>query len=276
MIDSHCHLADDAFEADLSEVIHRAREGGLSDVLCVVDASDADEAQRLVRVKSLWPGVLTAAGVHPHRASTCEDSPDRAARLTLDRVRVDRSVRAIGEIGLDYHYDFSPRGVQRAVFAAQVALAREVNLPIVIHTREADADTFSILEEAGAGKVRGVFHCFSGDAAMAQRAVSMGFHVSFSGIVTFPKGAAIREAAAIVPLDRLLAETDCPYLAPVPMRGKRNEPVWVRYVIDALAAVRGLESNAMEAALTGNFHALFRREGGERSENARRIDHPAR
>ncbi len=276
MIDSHCHLADEAFEADLGNVIDRARASGVSEVLCVVEASDDGEAARLRRVKAYWPDLLTAVGVHPHRAAVCQDELARAARVTGERVAGDRSVRAIGEIGLDYHYDFAPRGLQRAVFAAQVALARTAGLPIVIHTREADADTFSILEEAGAGEVRGVFHCFSGDAAMAERALSIGFHVSFSGIVTFPKAASIREAAGIVPLDRILVETDSPYLAPVPLRGRRNEPALVRHVIGSLAELRGIDEGVIDAAVTRNFRALFSPATGGSSENARQIGGPAR
>ena len=154
---------------------------------------------------------------------------------------------AIGEIGLDYHYDFSPRPVQQDLFRRQTALARELQLPVVIHTREATPDTFEILRNEGSG-VRGVFHCFTGDAAMARQALDIGFYVSFSGIITFPRSAEIREAARIVPADRLLAETDSPYLAPVPHRGKRNEPAHVVRVVEALAEVRGEARSAVEAA----------------------------
>jgi TatD DNase family protein len=271
MVDSHCHLADEAYAADLADVIQRARSGGVSEVLCVIEASDRAEAERLPAVKALWPGLRTATGIHPHRAIVCADDPAEAGRLTERCLASDSSVRAIGEIGLDYHYDLSPRDVQRAVFASQVRLARHTHLPVVIHTREAEADTFAILESEGGGEVGGIFHCFSGDPAMAARAVAMGFHVSFSGIVTFPKAAAIREAALVVPLDRVLAETDGPYLAPVPQRGKRNEPAWVRYVVECLASLRGMGADEMDAVITANFRALIRPPGANTPGNGPRI-----
>jgi TatD DNase family protein len=161
----------------------------------------------------------------------------------------------VGEIGLDYHYDLAARDVQRQVFAAQLALARQLGQPVIIHTREATDDTFEILAQAGS--VRGVFHCFTGDAAMARRALDIGFFLSFSGIVTFPKAESIREAARLVPGDRLLVETDSPYLAPVPFRGKRNEPAHVSRVVDALAALRGDTSSALAERTRLNFTALF-------------------
>jgi TatD DNase family protein len=163
----------------------------------------------------------------------------------------------VGEIGLDYHYDFSPRAVQLEVFAAQVALAGELERPVIIHTREATDDTFAVLGDAGGGKATGVFHCFTGDTAMARRAVEIGFYVSFSGIVTFPSAVELREAARIVPEDRLLIETDCPYLAPVPFRGKRNEPSFVGRVLEVLAETRNVARDALAAAIDGNFARLF-------------------
>jgi TatD DNase family protein len=165
------------------------------------------------------------------------------------------AARGIGEIGLDYHYDFAPRDVQQEVFAAQLALAREEQLPVIIHTREATDDTFAILEEAGG--IRGVFHCFTGDTAMARRALDIGFYVSYAGIVTFPKASGLRDTLKIVPSDRLLIETDSPYLAPVPHRGKRNEPAYVGRVLDSLAAVRGEPAADLEAQVTRNFVRLF-------------------
>ena len=166
----------------------------------------------------------------------------------------------IGEIGLDYHYDFAPRDVQREVFAAQLALARELDQPVIVHTREATDDTFAILREAGG--VRGVFHCFTGDAAMAARALDIGFHVSFAGIVTFPKADSLREAARAVPTDRLLIETDSPYLAPVPYRGKRNEPAFVVRVAEILASVRQVSPEDLRQSTAANFCLPLPPEGG--------------
>jgi TatD DNase family protein len=256
MIDSHCHLAGEEFAADLPEVIARAREAGLSAAMCILAAGDATEAAAAARVQALWADVRFALGIHPHHAGEHAGKVDAAVELV--NAEVDgRAAAAIGEIGLDYHYDFSPRDVQQEVFAAQVRLARARSLPIVIHTREATADTFRILREEGAGEIRGVFHCFTGDRAMAHAALEIGFYLSLAGIVTFPKAVELREVARMAPLDRLLVETDSPYLAPVPHRGKRNEPAFVTRVAETLAEVRGEDSAAMGERLTRNFEALF-------------------
>jgi TatD DNase family protein len=258
MIDSHCHLADDAFAEDLDAVIGRARAAGIAGVLCVVEVTDPAELARVDRVIAAWDAVRTTAGVHPHRAAAYGGSPDEAVALVRARIAADPMVRAVGEIGLDYHYDFAPRDRQRELFAAQVALACEAGLPVVVHTREADDETIAILRDAGRRRATGVFHCFSGDHTLARQALSLGFHVSFSGILTFPKAATLREAAAVVPLDRVLVETDCPYLAPVPFRGQRNEPAWVAEVIRALAIVHGASLEAVAQACTDNYRRLFR------------------
>ncbi len=165
--------------------------------------------------------------------------------------------RAVGEIGLDYHYDFSPRDVQQAVFRSQLRLALGRDLPVVIHTREAEEDTLRIIQEEGKDRLRGVFHCFSGDSAAATRALATGFYVSVPGIATFPKSTALRDAARVVPADRLLIETDSPYLAPVPFRGKRNEPAYVVRVLETLAEIRGVTRDALGTELVANFDALF-------------------
>ena len=257
MIDSHAHLADEAFAEDAAAVVQRAREALLAGILCIVDASDREECARSGRVLPLWDGLRTTSGVHPHRAAPYAGRPGAAAGEADRRVRAEPLVRAIGEVGLDYHYDFAPRDLQRAVFAAQIHLACDRRLPLVIHTREADDDTLEVLASVGKGEARGVFHCFSGDWAFARRALDLGFHISFSGIVTFPKAGAIRDAAARVPLDRLLAETDAPYLAPVPHRGSRNEPVHVLEVAGALAELRGMTRGAIASAVVSNYRALF-------------------
>jgi TatD DNase family protein len=166
-------------------------------------------------------------------------------------------VRAVGEVGLDYHYDFAPRDAQRAVFAAQIGLACDRGLPLVVHTREADDDTIALLATVGRGSARGVFHCFSGDWRLAERALELGFHISFSGIVTFPKAASVREAASRVPIDRLLIETDAPYLAPVPHRGTRNEPCRAVEVLRTLAGLRGIAPQVVASAAVSNYRALF-------------------
>lgn len=258
MVDSHCHLADEVFAADLEAVVERAKGAGLKHALVILAAGDEHEASQAVRLASLWPGVRFSVGVHPHQA---KDFAGRAGEIgaLLDAARgANPRIRAVGEIGLDYHYDFSPRDVQHDVFRAQAAYAAERGLPIVIHTREATGDTFAILREAGAGRLRGVFHCFTGDEAMARAALEIGFHISFAGILTFPKAEDLRAIAAWVPDERFLIETDSPFLAPVPYRGKRNEPAWVTRVGEVMAEARATTPAAIAAQALANFSALFR------------------
>ena len=262
MFDSHCHLADEAFEEDLDAVVARAREAGLGGALCILDATNPAEAARAGRVAAAWPAVRFAVGVHPHQAGEFAACPADVEPRLRSAFAARAGACAVGEIGLDYHYDFAPRDVQLEVFRRQVRVARELGRPIVIHTREADEDTFAVLEAEGAPPPGGVFHCFTGDAATARRAVDLGFHVSFSGIATFKRADAVRGAAAAVPWDRLLVETDAPYLAPVPHRGRRNEPAWVTRVIEAVADVRGATPGEVRARTSTAFEALFAPGGG--------------
>jgi TatD DNase family protein len=256
MIDSHCHLADDAFVDDLEVVVDRAKTAGVRQVVCILSADEPDELARAERLARLWPAVRFAAGVHPHRGAAYAGRPSEAAsaaRTAADRVKA----AAIGEIGLDYHYDFAPRDVQREVFAAQVALAVERDQPVVIHTREATEDTLAVLREAGRGRVRGVFHCFSGTRDEARQGLDLGFSISLSGILTFPRADALREVARFVPADRLLVETDAPFLAPVPHRGKRNEPAWVAETLGRLAAIRSVSTGEMSQQVADNLTRLL-------------------
>lgn len=255
MIDSHCHLADDAFADDLDAVIERARRAGVRAALCILSAGDGKESAAAGRVRSLWPEVSFSVGVHPHQAGQFANRLEDVTATVRGEVR-SQQARAVGEIGLDYHYDFAPRDVQRHVFAAQVALSRELGLPIVIHTREATDDTFGVLREAGPG-VRGVFHCFTGDVAMARAALELGFFISLAGIVTFPRATGLREVARLVPADRLLVETDAPYLAPAPHRGKRNEPGFVARIVEAVAEIRGVSATELAHAVADNFAAFL-------------------
>jgi len=258
VIDSHCHLADEAYSNDLEAVVLRAQDAGLERVMVILEAGNAQEAGQAARVEALWPETRTAIGVHPHHAARFADSPERAGALVREQFLATSSARAVGEIGLDYHYDFSPRDVQHAVFRAQIRLARELDRPVVIHTREADEDTLAILGEEGGGEVRGVLHCFTGNDALADAGLALGFFVSLAGIVTFPKAETLRRTARRVPLDRLLAETDSPFLAPVPYRGKRNEPAYVARVVAALAEMHQIPPGDLAARTTANFHTLFR------------------
>ena len=254
MIDSHCHLADEAFAADLDQAIARAQAAGVAEALCILSAGDEAEAVRARGVRERWPAIRFATGVHPHNAGAFAGRPETS--VDVSRTHADAfGACGIGEIGLDYHYDFAPRDLQQAVFAAQLDLARERQLPVIIHTREATDDTFAILKAAG--DIQGVFHCFTGDTAMARRALDIGFCLSFAGIVTFPKAGDLRDAARIVPSDRLLIETDSPYLAPVPHRGKRNEPAFVGRVFESLATARGEAVADIETQVAANFVRLF-------------------
>lgn len=255
MIDSHCHLAGDEFADDLDLVVRRAQDAGVQGVLCILDAGNRVELDRVPVLRQRWPGIRFSVGVHPHRAGACGDV-DEVERLVRQQVRAAGAC-AIGEVGLDYHYDFAPRDVQRAVFARQVQLALDLDLPLVVHTREADADTIAVLRDAGGGQARGVLHCFTGDAVLAAEALAIGFHVSFSGIVTFPRADALRAVAAGLPRERVLIETDSPYLAPVPFRGRRNEPAWVGQVAETLAEVWGMPVADVRRQTTATFETLF-------------------
>jgi TatD DNase family protein len=258
LVDSHCHLADEAFSADLEPVVERARAANVSCALVILEAGNEREAAQARRVHVLWPESIVAVGVHPHIAHAYHDDPSRAAEVVRRQIGATPSARAVGEVGLDYHYDLSPRDLQREVFRAQVLLSRELRQPLVIHTREADEDTVSILGEEGGGEVEGVLHCFTGGPVLARAALDLGFYISFAGIVTFANAGDLRATAKLVPLDRLLTETDSPFLAPVPYRGKRNEPAYVARVVDALAAVHGVSVEDLARLTSANFHRLFR------------------
>ena len=258
MIDSHCHLAGEEFAADLEAVVARAKSAGVSAALCILSAGDAQEGERAKLVRRAWPQIRFAAGVHPHQAGEFAGRVSQACD-TVRRAVKEHDACAVGEIGLDYHYDFSPRQVQRDIFRAQIEVALDLQLPVIIHTREATDDTFEILRDAGGGAVRGVFHCFTGDESMARSALDIGFYLSFAGIVTFPRADAIRAAAKMAPAARVLAETDSPYLAPVPYRGKRNEPAYVAEVVATLAEIREVAKDDLAAEVVRNFAALFGR-----------------
>jgi TatD DNase family protein len=255
VVDSHCHLAGSEFAGDLHDVVARARSAGVTGALVILAAEDDAEIAQAARVLGAWPECRLAVGVHPHHAHLFAADADEAARLVDRRLDALAAARAVGEIGLDYHYDFSPRDVQHRVFRAQLRLARRRGLPVVIHTREADDDTLQIIAEEGVA--RGVFHCFTGDAAAGRRAVATGFHVSIPGVVTFPKAGSLREAVTTIPADRLLVETDSPYLAPVPFRGKRNEPAYVAQVVAKVAESRGVGAAEIGRLVARNFAALF-------------------
>jgi TatD DNase family protein len=252
-LDSHAHLADPAFDADRDAVIENARAAGAAGIVCIGESIAAGE--RAAALAGRHRGfVWFTAGVHPHDAAEFDDARDGAAIRDL----ATRGSVAIGECGLDYHYDHSPRLMQRRAFAAQLAIARELDRPVVVHTRDAEDDTRAMVVEAGAAGVRGVLHCFTGTASLAEAALSAGWYVSFSGIVTFKKwGADGDDVIRLVPAGRLLVESDSPYLAPVPNRGRRNEPAWVSLTVARVAAVRGVDPSNLGAETSRNAARLF-------------------
>jgi TatD DNase family protein len=256
-VDSHAHIDGEEFDADRDAVVARAREAGVRAILNVGTGDPrGGNFERALRVAETFEDVYFAAGVHPHDARLYDDA---AEQYVADLLHGSSRAVALGEIGLDYHYDHSPRELQREVFARQLWLAKSLSLPVIIHSREADEDTLDILHKEYAGTERGgVMHCFGGGPALAEGALALGFCISFAGNVTFKKADALREVALAVPLDRLLVETDCPYLAPVPHRGRRNEPAYVAATARFLAGLREASSEELGRATSENFSRLFR------------------
>jgi TatD DNase family protein len=253
LVDSHCHLDSKNCPEGADAVLARAKDAGVAQFVAIGVGRDLEPARQAVAIARSRDDVFATVGVHPHDASGCDDAEfDELARLAEDP-----RVVGVGEIGLDYHYMRSPKEVQRAVFERFVALARRVKKPIVIHTREAAADTLDALASSGARDVGGVIHCFSEDKPFAERALELGFDLSFSGIVTFKTARAIQEVAAWAPKDRVLVETDSPYLAPVPMRGKRCEPAFVAHTARFVAELRGVPLDELAAETSANARRRF-------------------
>ncbi|MDB4915199.1 MAG: hydrolase, TatD family [Gemmatimonadetes bacterium] len=250
-IDSHAHVADPAFDIDRTDVVARARQTGALAIVCIGESLAA--AARAAQLAADYPGFCYhTAGVHPHDVASFDAPRD----LDAIRVEIARGAVAIGECGLDYHYDHSPREVQRAAFGAQLELAAELGKPVVVHTRDAEDDTREMIRAAAANGVRGVLHCYTGSTALAEVAVEGGWYVSFSGIITFKKWDDLA-LLRLVPDDRLLVESDSPYLAPVPHRGKRNEPAWVSFTVARLADVRRVDVSALGRMTAENTRRLF-------------------
>lgn len=251
LIDSHAHINDRRFAADREEVLARARGAGLAGIVNV--GFDLPSSAECLELADKYPFLYAAVGVHPHDAG--EVPPDY-----LDRLRElarHPKVVALGEMGLDYYRDLSPRETQRKVFREQLALARELNLPVIIHDRDAHTDVLDILRRDGLGPRGGVMHCFSGDWEVARECLDLGLYISLAGPVTYPNAQKVREVAARVPLERLLVETDCPYLPPQPWRGKRNEPAYVRCVAEEIARLRGISFAEVALASARNCQHLF-------------------
>lgn len=252
LIDSHCHLDDQRYESDREVIITRARAAGVEHFVTI--GCDLETSRAAVTLAQQNRLISATVGVHPHEVKLIQPGWYDELRLLAQ----GKCVVAYGEIGLDYHYDHSPRDVQRTRFREQVQLARELRLPIVIHTREAQEDTIAILKEEKAGELGGVFHCFSGDAWLAKDALDLGFYLSFSGVITFQNAVMLRDIVKTVPVDRILIETDSPYLTPAPHRGKRNEPAYVRFVAEKIAELHGMSIEQVEEATTRNARRLFR------------------
>lgn len=259
--DSHAHLDHSRFEEDREDVLERAARAGVDRVLTIgCLGRDPETAGEVLTLLSRQEGLLAAFGVHPHDA--CFYDPALAAQL--EQLMSHPAVVGWGEIGLDYFYDHAPREVQKKVFREQLQRARRLGVPVIIHSRDAEEDTCRILEEefSGNGAPAGVMHCFAAGRETARRCIELGFYISFSGMLTFKRSDDLREIAAAVPLERLLIETDSPYLAPVPFRGKRNEPAYVIRVAETLAQLRGVTPMELADLTSENFNRLFKVSSG--------------
>jgi len=258
IIDSHCHIDGDAFDEDRDAVVQRAKDAGVVAMLNVGTGDPhSDDFRKAVAVAEKYENVYASVGVHPHDAKLYNDV---AENHLLELARSSQKVIAWGEIGLDFYYDHSPRDVQKEVFRRQIRKARELDLPIIVHSRDANDETVEILtaECSDDGFPGGIMHCFGGTAPMAEALMKIGFLISFAGNVTFKKADDLRDAARVVPLDRLLVETDCPFLTPVPFRGKRNEPAYVEHTARFLADFYGIEFETLAKRTTDNFMSFFR------------------
>jgi TatD DNase family protein len=258
LVDSHCHIDGEQFDGDRDQVISRARDAGVRTML-IVGTGDprTDDFRKAVATAEKYENIFASVGVHPHDAKLYDDE---AEEHLLQLIGSTKKVIAWGEIGLDFYYDHSPRDIQIGVFKQQIRKAAELDLPIIIHSRDADKETLDILTcECKRGDFRGgIMHCFGGTAEMAEKLIGLGFLVSFAGNVTFKKADNLRDAARVVPLDKLLVETDCPFLTPVPLRGKRNEPAFVEHTARFLAEFYGVTFETLAEQTTQNFLQFFK------------------
>lgn len=254
LIDSHCHLDFNDFEEDLDEIISRAKESGITAILNA--GNNINELDHQLKLSERYPFIYTAVGVHPHNAA---EYPDLKAQDLIEKSNHKRVV-GIGECGLDYYYDYSPKEEQIKIFIEHIKAAQETGLPLIIHNRDSDEDMINILGEYyKKTPFSGELHCFSSSRKLAEFALSIGFYLSASGIITFNKSGELREIFKDLPLDRLLIETDAPFLAPIPMRGRRNEPSFVRYTAERLAQIKDIPFEKLAQITSDNFHNLFRK-----------------
>lgn len=252
-IDSHAHLTFPEYKLDLPEVIERAKQKNIEAIINI--ALDEEAIKNSLKIAEEYPGyVFNAAGIHPHDSSTWTEAiHDRIRKLAHEK-----KIIAIGEIGLDYHYKLSPIETQKEVFRKFLQLSQKLDLPAIIHSREASKDTMMIIHEENRGNLKGVLHCFAGDMDLAREALAIGLYISFTGNITFPKAEIIRNAAKEIPLDRIMIETDCPFLAPQAYRGKRNEPSYVIKVAEQIAKIKGLTIEEVALQTTKNAKEFFK------------------
>lgn len=252
IFDTHAHLDQEEFNEDRDEVVARAAAAGVSQILSVGVTADSSEAT--LELAARWPGVYAAVGIHPNYCAKAASDDWQRVEALIGKPKVV----ALGETGLDRHWDYSPFPLQQDYFDRHLRLSQQVNLPFIVHTRDCEADVMAMLREARSrGPLRGIMHSFTGDAAMAAECVALGLHISFAGMLTYKKSDALRQTAATVPADRLLVETDSPYLAPHPLRGKRNEPANVVHTLTCLAEVRGSSAAEWAAQTAANAQRLF-------------------
>jgi len=254
LIDSHAHIQGKEYTGDTAAVIQRAGEAGVEQIIVVGGAGDMSSNTAAVALAESCANLYATVGMHPHDAKDVGEEELRE----LKKLAAHPKVVAVGETGLDYFYNHSPREVQRRVFAQFIRLAGETGLPLVVHERDAASETVKLLRNEGAGKIRGVIHCFTGDYDAARNYLDLGFYLSFTGIITFKNAEPLREVARKVPLDRMFVETDSPYLTPVPHRGKRNEPAYVRLIAETVATVKGITLEEVAHTTTRNVRQLFR------------------
>lgn len=251
LVDTHAHLDFPRFDEDRKEVIERAIDGGVKTIVNI--GSDMTSSRNSVELSRRYNEIYSVVGIHPHNA----DSFNLNVSKKLKSLSENKKVVAIGEIGLDFHYDNSPREKQKQAFRAQLRLAKSLDLPVVIHTRDADEETLEILKEENADKIGGIMHCFASDKKMAKEILDLGFYIAFGGLITFENLANLREVVKEVPMNKILVETDAPYLTPDPYRGKRNEPLYVKYVVEKIAEVKGLSEEEVAKKTTENAKKVY-------------------
>ena len=253
LVDSHAHIQGSEFAADVAQVIEQARAVGVERIIVVGGAGDLSNNDAALELAKSFSGLYATVGMHPHDAKEVSDKDLER----LDELARNPQVVAVGETGLDFYYNHSPRQIQIELFCRFIHMARETGLPLVVHNREAQREVVELLRREGKGDLRGVVHCFTGNYEAAREILDMGFYLSFTGIITFKNADSLRDVVRKLPLNRVLVETDSPYLAPVPHRGKRNEPAHVRFVAQTIAAVRGISLEEVAEATSNNARSLF-------------------